>query len=259
MQLVPAICPRCGGKLQTNPLQDTAICPYCETSYIVDQAIDKYKVSVKDSTVFINNAVIRNGEDPDNLAARGDEFRKAGNIAKAVSYYNKALDVDVNCIAARNGMRAIDLLDIDEFVKNGKDLDNPEYYDETVQLYKKIISRDPANTYVIGKLEEIRKYFAATPFFSDKAHTHTESGTLTILRTRIEFTGEKTGSHTFLFKDMTKFKADEDLKFAGETFGRLKPNCLTFSVEGNSYTFRIHKASEIEKTVIKWSRYGFDI
>ena len=43
-RLVPAVCTQCGAKLEVDPTQDAAVCPYCNTPYIVDKAIQNYNV-----------------------------------------------------------------------------------------------------------------------------------------------------------------------------------------------------------------------
>lgn len=53
MPIVQAKCTNCGGILQINNEKDAAICPYCQTPYIVEKAISNYQVSIKDSAVNI--------------------------------------------------------------------------------------------------------------------------------------------------------------------------------------------------------------
>ena len=45
MPLVKAQCTNCGGTLEVDNSKDAAICPYCNTPYIVEQAINKFNVS----------------------------------------------------------------------------------------------------------------------------------------------------------------------------------------------------------------------
>ena len=40
--LVPAICPQCHGQVQINPDNETAVCQFCGTKFIVDKAINNY-------------------------------------------------------------------------------------------------------------------------------------------------------------------------------------------------------------------------
>jgi hypothetical protein len=38
--LIPAVCPNCGGKLQVDPGADTLICQYCNTEHIIRRTVD---------------------------------------------------------------------------------------------------------------------------------------------------------------------------------------------------------------------------
>lgn len=42
LKMVPAICTQCGAKLDVDSSKDAAICPYCNTPFIVEKAITKY-------------------------------------------------------------------------------------------------------------------------------------------------------------------------------------------------------------------------
>ncbi len=44
MGLVNGKCPNCGGILQTDPSHDAAVCPYCDTPFIVEKAINEYNI-----------------------------------------------------------------------------------------------------------------------------------------------------------------------------------------------------------------------
>ena len=43
-RLVPAICTQCGAKLEVDPTKDAAVCPYCNTPFIVEKAVQNYSV-----------------------------------------------------------------------------------------------------------------------------------------------------------------------------------------------------------------------
>ena len=49
--LKPAICTQCGGKLEVDPSQEAAVCPFCGTPFIVEKAINNY------NTINVNNTV----------------------------------------------------------------------------------------------------------------------------------------------------------------------------------------------------------
>lgn len=44
IKLVPAICTRCGGAVEVDPAQETAICPFCGTQFIIEKAVHNYNV-----------------------------------------------------------------------------------------------------------------------------------------------------------------------------------------------------------------------
>ena len=44
-QLVAAKCTNCGGSLTVNPNLEAAICPFCNTPYIVEKAINNYRIT----------------------------------------------------------------------------------------------------------------------------------------------------------------------------------------------------------------------
>ncbi len=44
MRFVPATCTKCGAALDVDPSQDAAVCPYCDTAFIVEKAINNYNI-----------------------------------------------------------------------------------------------------------------------------------------------------------------------------------------------------------------------
>lgn len=43
--LVPAVCTQCGAKLEVDPDQEAAVCPYCGTPFITEKAINHYNIT----------------------------------------------------------------------------------------------------------------------------------------------------------------------------------------------------------------------
>ncbi len=86
-KLVPAKCTNCNAPLEVDATQSAAICPYCKTPYIVEQAIHNYNVSMN-GNMNINNATINinNGMNIDNLMKRAQRFEADGNYKQAVEY-----------------------------------------------------------------------------------------------------------------------------------------------------------------------------
>lgn len=57
--LVPAVCTKCGGQLEVDPSLEAAICPFCRTPYIVEQAIQHYEIehtSIEQVDTFVHRA-----------------------------------------------------------------------------------------------------------------------------------------------------------------------------------------------------------
>ncbi len=44
VKFVPAICPKCGGKMEVDPSQEAAVCQYCGSAFIVDKAVQNYTI-----------------------------------------------------------------------------------------------------------------------------------------------------------------------------------------------------------------------
>ena len=44
VKLVPAICTQCGATLEVDPSQETAVCKFCNTTFIIEKAINNYNV-----------------------------------------------------------------------------------------------------------------------------------------------------------------------------------------------------------------------
>ena len=115
-KLVPAKCTNCNAPLEVDATQSAAICPYCKTPYIVEQAIHNYNISMN-GNMNINNATINinNGMNIDNLMKRAQRFEADGNYKQAVEYYNKVLDLDINQLEAQNCINRI-MKEIDDYV-----------------------------------------------------------------------------------------------------------------------------------------------
>lgn len=84
MPLVAAKCTKCGGNLQVDDAKDAAICPYCNTPYIVKDAIRKYNVQVTNNITAQNINIIQESEyDRLKKMAIFEENRKNYGLASA--------------------------------------------------------------------------------------------------------------------------------------------------------------------------------
>lgn len=115
-KLVKAQCTNCNAPLDVDATQAVAICPFCNTPYIVEQAINNYNVKMTGNMNIANATInVNNGMNLDNLILRAQKFEQDGDYESALQYYNKVLDIDINQKAAQE---SIDRLrnDINEYV-----------------------------------------------------------------------------------------------------------------------------------------------
>lgn len=109
--LVPAMCTQCGSTVKVNRYNDAAICDFCGTPFVIQKAINKYNVNIKSIEKVENLNVegsINMGPSADNLARRGLQFFKSGEIDRAEKYFNRALDIDCDNVYALKGIAAIE-------------------------------------------------------------------------------------------------------------------------------------------------------
>ena len=99
-KMVPAKCTNCNGALRVDSSKDAAVCPYCNSAFIVSKAINNISVnnnvkiekasfSLDGGSITINNQV-----NVENCLIRAMESVKLGDYNNAVNYMNKALDQD---------------------------------------------------------------------------------------------------------------------------------------------------------------------
>lgn len=107
---VPAQCTNCNGKLEVNPEQDAAICPYCGSAFIVEKAVHNYNISVSNN-VNIGSATINiQGHNSENLLARAKAFEAEKKYDSAKQYYNQVLDCDIKNQEAIAGVKRVEHL-----------------------------------------------------------------------------------------------------------------------------------------------------
>lgn len=54
MPLLPAKCPNCGAALTLDPVSKAADCPFCNTPFIVEEAINNYTI-INNYTTKVEN------------------------------------------------------------------------------------------------------------------------------------------------------------------------------------------------------------
>lgn len=95
-RLVAANCTNCGAALKVDPNQEAAICPFCSTPYIVEKAIQNYKITNN----YIGTQINIQGVEADNLIDLSESALKAGNYLEALQYAERALEMDPSNIDA---------------------------------------------------------------------------------------------------------------------------------------------------------------
>ena len=106
-KFVPAICTNCGASLNVDSSQTAAVCPYCNSAYVVEKAIQEYRINLS-GNVIANGATINiNGKNIANLLERANQYGKSGDFDKAMDYFNEVLDSDVNSQDALKGIQKI--------------------------------------------------------------------------------------------------------------------------------------------------------
>ncbi len=85
MPLVPAKCTQCGSNLTVEPSQDATLCPFCNTPFITEKAINNYNTTNVTNIENLHADIV-------NLCAKSDEeFVIHGGVLSA--YQGKSLNV----------------------------------------------------------------------------------------------------------------------------------------------------------------------
>lgn len=58
IKLIPGICTQCGATLSVNKRENTMVCPYCNTPFIVEKAIQNFNTTynITAQNVFVQEA-----------------------------------------------------------------------------------------------------------------------------------------------------------------------------------------------------------
>ena len=91
-RIVPAKCTNCNAALQVDPTKEAAVCPYCNSAFIVSKAINNINVgnavfSLNGATVNVNNQL-----NTANYIKRAKEYINSRNYSNAEDYLDKVLD-----------------------------------------------------------------------------------------------------------------------------------------------------------------------
>lgn len=170
-KIVPAKCTNCGAPLEVNPKESAAICPYCKSAYIVDQAIKEYNVSMS-GNINVGNAVINVGENNiDNLIKRAQEFESNSEFQKAIQYYDRVLDSDIANAPAKEGIDRVNRCVF--LLKNANKAEKSYAYNSAMHFFDEILGIYPNNRNAITGKQRVRMkienyiYFSTNGYYSD--------------------------------------------------------------------------------------------
>ena len=166
-QLVPAKCTNCGGQLTVNPEQQAAVCPFCNSAFIVEQAINNFNVKMN-GNLNVGNATINvQGLNTKNLYARAKEFEAHNDFDNAIDYYNKVLDIDINNIEAQAGIRRVEQKKLNHVYISFKE-QGVFVGDTTIEVRKNRItrtkSRDKIEDFYFNKMTKLDSTLNALQF-----------------------------------------------------------------------------------------------
>lgn len=113
VNFVPAQCTNCGASLNVDPSQKSAICPFCKSAYVIEQAINNYNIKVQGNLKVENATINVSGVNIENLLLRAKDFYIKGKYDEATDYFNRVLDVDINNSVALQGLK-----DVEESIAN---------------------------------------------------------------------------------------------------------------------------------------------
>ena len=136
-KLVPAKCTNCNASLNVDPNKDAAICPYCNSAFIVSKAINNISinnnVNIDKATISLEggSVTIKNQVDADNLIIRANEFIKQSEYEKTIEYLNKALDQEPDNGRLRDDVRDAYVKMVFKEIKNGININN-DYIEKAV-------------------------------------------------------------------------------------------------------------------------------
>ena len=83
MPLVQAKCTNCGANLEVDNTKEAAVCPYCNSAYIVEKAITNYTTYVTNNNNFAGANINVVGIDAENYIKLANNALEAGNGQEA--------------------------------------------------------------------------------------------------------------------------------------------------------------------------------
>ncbi len=114
-KLVEAKCTNCGANLQVDDRQKAAICPFCNSAYIVEKAIQNFLINMNGNLNVQNATINVMTANIENLLERAIQYEKMGDYKTSLEYYNRILDVDITHQESKMRVERIKVL-IDNYI-----------------------------------------------------------------------------------------------------------------------------------------------
>lgn len=88
MPLIPGICTNCGATLSVDQANECMVCPYCDTPFIVEKAVNNFNntYNITNSTVHIHGG---DTESLEKMCARAYQQERVGDVKEAAKSWNE--------------------------------------------------------------------------------------------------------------------------------------------------------------------------
>lgn len=85
MPLVPAKCPNCGASLTLDPVTRAAVCPYCQTPFVVEDAVNNYNTqnTVRVEHLHTDKVEIQDSGSAESLLKTANTYLSLNNYISA--------------------------------------------------------------------------------------------------------------------------------------------------------------------------------
>lgn len=122
MGLVAANCTQCGAPIEVDDTKESGVCGYCGTPYVTKKIIN----------------IFNHGPSEINLLNRADDFFQKRDYTKALEYYNRVLDINIDNKQAKIGTLKVKIIQLEnsELKQNDKKSKLKNLYNEYLLLDK---------------------------------------------------------------------------------------------------------------------------
>ena len=89
MPLIPALCTQCGARLEVDASQEAAVCPYCHTPFITENAINNYNTITNIGNLHADVVNVNDDSSRDSRVKSGETFIMMGDYDSADGVFGK--------------------------------------------------------------------------------------------------------------------------------------------------------------------------